>query len=152
MWLFDTEEEVLRQAKLSAEITHNHPEGIKGAQAVALAVYLARKGEAKETVLERMRDYYPTFTKPQLGGNPFNETCQGTLPICLGIIEISSEYEEAIRYAIAVGGDSDTIGAIVGAIAEAIWGVPDMMKPTALAYLPEDMMDIYTQFVEKTAK
>ena len=151
-WLFDTEEEVLSQAKLSAEITHNHPEGIKGAQAVALAVYLARKGEAKEAVLERMREYYPTFTKPQLGGNPFNETCQGTLPICLGIIERANDFEEALRYAIAVGGDSDTIGAIVGAIAEAIWGVPDMMKPTALAYLPEDMMDIYTQFVEKTAK
>ena len=103
-WLFDTEEEVLRQAKLSAEITHNHPEGIKSAQAVALAVYLARKGEAKEAILVRMRDYYPTFTTPQLGRNPFNETCQGTLPICLGIIERANDFEEAIRYAIAVGG------------------------------------------------
>ena len=151
-WLFDTEEEALHQAKLSAEITHNHPEGIKGAQAVALAVYLARKGEAKEAILERMRDYYPTFITPQLGRNPFNETCQGTLPICLGIIERANDFEEAIRYAIAVGGDSDTIGAIVGAIAEALWGIPEQIKQLALTYLPTDIMDIYTQFVEKTAK
>ena len=151
-WLFDTEEEVLRQAKLSAETTHNHPEGIKGAQAVALAVYLARKGEAKEVILERMRDYYPTFTTPKLGRNPFNETCQGTLPICLGIIERANDFEEALRYAIAVGGDSDTIGAIVGAIAEALWGIPEQIKQLALTYLPTDIIDIYTQFVEKTAK
>ena len=151
-WLFDTEEEVLSQAKLSAEITHNHPEGIKGAQAVALAIYLARKGEAKEAILKRMRDYYPTFTKPQLGGNPFNETCQGTLPICLGIIERANDLEEALRYAIAVGGDSDTIGAIVGAMAEAIWGIPEAIKAEALTYLPTDIMYIYDQFVEQTAK
>ena len=151
-WLFNTEEEVLHQAKLSAEITHNHPEGIKGAQAVALAVYLARKGEAKEAVLERMREYYPTFTTPRLGANPFNETCQGTLPICLGIIDKANDFEEALRYAIAVGGDSDTIGAIVGAIAEAIWGIPEAIKAEALTYLPTDIMYIYDQFVEKTAK
>ena len=151
-WLFNTEEEVLHQAKLSAEITHNHPEGIKGAQAVALAVYLARKGEAKEAVLERMREYYPTFTTPRLGANPFNETCQGTLPICLGIIAKATSFEEALRYAIAVGGDSDTIGAIVGGMAEAIWGVPEAIKAEALTYLPTDIMYIYDQFVEQTAK
>ena len=151
-WLFNTEEEVLEQAKLSAEITHNHPEGIKGAQAVALAVFLARKGETKEAVLERMRDYYPTFTTPRLGANPFNETCQGTLPICLGIIDKANDFEEALRYAIAVGGDSDTIGAIVGAMAEAIWGIPEAIKATALQYLPTDIMNIYAQFVAKTTK
>ena len=151
-WLFDTEEEVLEQAKLSAEITHNHPEGIKGAQAVALAVFLARKGETKEAILERMREYYPTFTTPHLGANPFNETCQGTLPICLGIIDKANDFEEALRYAIAVGGDSDTIGAIVGAMAEAIWGIPEQIKQIALTYLPTDIMDIYTQFVKRTMK
>ena len=150
-WLFDTEEEVLEQAKLSAEITHNHPEGIKGAQAVAMAIYLCRKGMSKEAMLEVMRGYYPTFTEPRLGKNPFNETCQGTLPICLGIIERANDFEEAIRYAIAVGGDSDTIGAIVGGIAEAIWGVPYTIKAKALEYLPTDIMHIYAQFVEKMA-
>ena len=150
-WLFDTEEEVLHQAKLSAEFTHNHPEGIKGAQAVALAIYLARKGEAKEAILERMRNYYPTFTEPQLGQNPFKATCQSTLPVCLGIIERANDFEEAIRYAIAVGGDSDTIGAIVGSIAEALWGVPEHIKEDAVGYLTEEFMSIYTQFVARTA-
>ena len=151
-WLFDTEEEVLHQAKLSAEITHNHPEGIKGAQAVALAIYLARKGETKEMILERMRYYYPTFTEPRLGANPFNETCQGTLPICLGIIERANNFEEAIRYAIAVGGDSDTIGAIVGAIAEALWDIPEGIKAKAVEYLTDDIKEVYAQFVERVTR
>lgn len=121
-WLFDTEEEVMEQAKQSAQITHNHEEGVKGAQAVALAIYLCRHGVDKVKMLNRIRTLYPTFVEPQLGRNVFNETCQGTLPICLGIIEKANNFEEAIRYAIAVGGDSDTIGAIVGAIAESLWG------------------------------
>ena len=150
-WLFDTEEEVLEQAKQSAEITHNHPEGIKGAQAAALAIYLCRKGMSKEAMLKHMHAYYPTFTEPRLGANPFIETCQGTLPICFGIIEKATNFEEALRYAIAVGGDSDTIGAIVGGMAEAIWDVPETIKIQALEYLPAEIMDIYTQFVMRTA-
>ena len=131
-WLFNNEEEVLEQAKKSAEITHNHPEGIKGAQAVALAVYLGRIGYPKQAILERMREFYPEFEEPVLGGNSFNETCQGTLPICLGIIEKANNFEEAIRYSIAVGGDSDTIGAIVGAIAEPIFGIPHWIEYKAI--------------------
>lgn len=151
-WLFDSEEEVLEQAKQSAAITHNHPEGVKGAQATALAVYLGRKGVSKEVILERMREYYPAFKEPRLGANPFDETCQGTLPICLGIIEKAGSFEEALRYAIAVGGDSDTIGAIVGAMAEALWGVPEEIGTAALAYLPEEMKGVYTKFLKKIAK
>lgn len=145
-WLFNDEEEVLEEAKKSAEITHNHPEGIKGAQAVALAVFMGSKGCSKEEILERMKDFYPVFVEPKLGANPFNETCQGTLPICLGIIEKANNFEEAIRYAVAVGGDSDTIGAIVGAIAETIWGIPQWMQNTALGYFYEDMLEIYGYF------
>lgn len=148
-WLFDTKEEILEQAKKSAEITHNHPEGIKGAQAVALAVYLGRTGVPKSDILMDMSQFYPTFVAPLLGQNKFDETCQGTLPICLGIIYASNNFEEAIRYAIAVGGDSDTIGAIVGAIAEVIWGIPESMQRTAFRYLPDDMMNIYGQFYNK---
>lgn len=151
-WLHDTEEEVLEQAKQSAAITHNHPEGIKGAQATALAVYLGRRDSSKEVILERMKEYYPTFIEPRLGANPFNETCQGTLPICLGIIAKATTFEEAIRYAIAVGGDSDTIGAIVGSMAEALWGVPEEIGTAALAYLPEEMKEVYTKFLEKVTK
>ena len=148
-WLCDTEEEVLEQARQSAEITHNHPEGIKGAQAVAMAIYLCRKGMGKETMLGRMRAYYPTFTEPKLGMNPFDETCQGTLPICLGIIEKATNFEEAIRYAIAVGGDSDTIGAIVGSMAEALWGIPEEIRAKAIEYLPAEMVEVYTIFLKK---
>ena len=148
-WLFDTAEEVLEQAERSAAITHNHPEGIKGAQAVALAIFLARQGMSKEEVLAEMKRYYPTFVKPVLGRNPFDETCLGTLPICLGIIEKANGFEEALRYAIAVGGDSDTIGAIVGGIAEALWGIPEEMKVAALEFLPDDMKAVYAQFAER---
>ena len=145
-WLFNTREEVMEQAKCSAEITHNHPEGVKGAQAVALAVFMGRRGVAKRDIMDEMRRFYPAFDEPRLGMNSFNETCQGTLPICLGIIERANSFEEAIRYAIAVGGDSDTIGAIVGAIAEAIWGVPEEIARTALTYLPHDIRTVYDDF------
>lgn len=145
-WLFNDEEEVLEEAKKSAEITHNHPEGIKGAQAVALAVFMGSKGCSKEEILERMKEFYPVFVEPKLGANPFNETCQGTLPICLGIIEKANNFEEAIRYAIAVGGDSDTIGAIVGAIAEPIWGIPRWMQQVVTGYFDEDIFDMYYEF------
>lgn len=147
-WLFDSKEKVLEQAKKSAEITHNHPEGIKGAQAVALAVYLGRKGILKDVILTEMSLLYPIFVTPLLGRNQFDATCQGTLPICLGIIRQSNSFEEAIRYAVAVGGDSDTIGAIVGAISEAIWGIPEHIKTTASRFLPDDIMNIYGQFYQ----
>ena len=119
---------------------------MKGAQAVALAVFMGRGGVAKRDIMEEMHRFYPTFEEPLLGRNSFNETCQGTLPICLGIIERANSFEEAIRYAIAVGGDSDTIGAIVGAIAESIWGVPDEISRTALTYLPCDIRTVYDDF------
>lgn len=151
-WLFSTRDEVMEQAKHSAEITHNHPEGVKGAQAVALSVFLGRGGVAKHDILEEMHRFYPTFYEPRLGMNPFNETCQGTLPICLGIIERANSFEEAIRYAIAVGDDSDTIGAIVGAIAEAIWGVPEEIYRTALTYLPHDIRRVYDDFCKAIAR
>ena len=137
-WLFDTLEQVEEDATKSALPTHNHPEGIKGAVATASAIFLARI-QGKESMLEAMRSYYLQWKEPRLGENPFDETCQGTMPVVFGIIDKANSFEEAIRYAIAVGGDSDTIGAIVGGIAEAIWGVPEWMQAEALRYLPYDM-------------
>ena len=136
----------------SWEVGRDHTQssrGIKGAQAVAMAIYFCRKGMSREAMLGRMRAYYPTFTEPKLGMNPFNETCQGTLPICLGIIAKATGFEEALRYAIAVGGDSDTIGAIVGSIAEALWGIPEEIRAKAMEYLPAEMVEVYTIFLEK---
>ena len=143
-WLFDTIEEVRIEAEKTALPTHNHPEGIKGAVATAEAIFLARK-HGKDYMLKQIEQYYPIWKEPVLGSNKFDETCQGTMPVVFGIINKATSFEEAIRYAIAVGGDSDTIGAIVGSIAEAIWGIPDNMKAKALAYLPQDMIAVLKQ-------
>lgn len=143
-WLFDTIEEVRIEAEKTALPTHNHPEGIKGAVATAEAIFLARK-YGKTEMLAAMTQYYPQWVEPMLGNNRFDETCQGTMPVVFGIINKATSFEEAIRYAIAVGGDSDTIGAIVGSIAEAIWGIPDNIKAKALAYLPQDMIAVLKQ-------
>ena len=144
-WLFDSLEQVVNEAVKSAMPTHNHPQGIKGAVATASAVYIART-EGKAAMLDAIKNYYPQWVEPRLGENTFNETCQGTMPIVFGIINKATNFEEAIRYAIAVGGDSDTIGAIVGSIAEAIWGIPEQMKSEAMRYLPDDMVAIIEQF------
>lgn len=143
-WLFDTIEEVRIEAEKTALPTHNHPEGIKGAVATAEAIFLARK-HGKDYMLKQMEQYYPIWKEPVLGSNKFDETCQGTMPAVFGIINKATSFEEAIRYAIAVGGDSDTIGAIVGSIAEAIWEIPDSIKAKALAYLPQDMIAVLKQ-------
>lgn len=144
-WWFDTLEEVQTEAKHTALPTHNHPEGIKGAVATATAIFLARK-HGKSAMLNAMKNFYPTWIEPLLEGNPFNETCQGTLPVVFGIINKANNFEEALRYAIAVGGDSDTIGAIVGAIAEAIWGIPEETSQKALSYLPETMRKVIEDY------
>ena len=147
-WLFDSLEQVVNEAVKSAMPTHNHPEGIKGAVATASAVYIART-EGKTAMLDAIKSYYPQWVEPRLGENTFNETCQGTMPIVFGIINKATNFEEAIRYAIAVGGDSDTIGAIVGGIAEAIWGVPHHIQTVALKYLPDEMVAIVKQYCDR---
>lgn len=144
-WWFDTLEEVQAEAEKTALPTHNHPEGIKGAVATATAIFLARK-YGKNSMLKAMTEYYPTWVEPLLGQNRFDETCQGTMPVVFGIINKANSFEEAIRYAIAVGGDSDTIGAIVGSIAEAIWEIPTKIEKKALEYLPLDMQIIISTF------
>lgn len=147
-WLFDTLEQVEAEATKSALPTHNHPEGIKGAVATASAIFLART-EGKKAMLEAMRRYFPEWPEPRLGSFHFDETCQGTMPMVFGIVNKATSFEEAIRYAIAVGGDSDTIGAIVGGIAEAIWGVPEEMQAQAMRYLPDDMERVVAQFYSR---
>lgn len=144
-WLFDTLEEVQAEAEKTALPTHNHPEGIKGAVATATAIFLARK-YGKVEMLKAITKYYPSWVEPLLGQNRFNPTCQGTMPVVFGIINKANSFEEAIRYAIAVGGDSDTIGAIVGSIAEAIWGIPEAIYKKALEYLPGTMDGVIEDF------
>ena len=146
-WWFDTLEEVRAEAEKTALPTHNHPEGIKGAVATAEAIFLARK-YGKREMLMAMTNYYPQWVEPLLGRNRFDETCQGTMPVVFGIISKANSFEEAIRYAISVGGDSDTIGAIVGSIAEAIWGIPEHIYQKALEYLPGTMDVVISNFFQ----
>lgn len=146
-WLFDNTAYIILEATKTAIITHNHPEGIKGAVATALAIYHARK-HGKVAMLMAMKDFYPTWIEPAIGRCKFDETCQGTMPVVFGILNKANSFEETIRWAVAVGGDSDTIAAIVGSIAEAIWGIPEEIKENALTYLPEEMIKVVGFFNE----
>ncbi len=122
---FDSEAEVLEEARRSAECTHDHPEGIKGAQAVALAVYLARMGADKETIRRRIQgefEYNLSRTIDQIRPSySFNGTCQGSVPHAVVAFLDSTSYEDALRNAISLGGDSDTQACIAGGIAEAYY-------------------------------
>jgi ADP-ribosylglycohydrolase len=125
-WLFDTADEVLLEAKRSAEVTHNHPEGIKGAQAVALSIFMARKGTTKEeirnTIAKRFNyDLFHTISeiRPFI---KFDVTCQGSVPPAIIAFLDSDSVLDAIKLAVSMGGDCDTQAAIAGGIAEAFYG------------------------------
>lgn len=146
----------LDEAKLLSKkvtsVTHNHPEGIKGAEATAVAIFLARSGKNLEEIKQYINDnYYPMdFTLDEIREDyVFNETCQGTVPQALMAFFESKDYEDAIRNAISIGGDSDTIGAITGGIAEAYYGIPDEIKSQGLSFLDDDLRAIVNRFNEK---
>lgn len=148
----DTLEEAMLLSKKVTEVTHNHPEGLKAAEATVVAIYMARTGS---TILE-IRDYinkhyYPmNFTLDGIRDTyEFNETCQDTVPQAIMAFLESTDFEDAIRNAISIGGDSDTLAAITGGIAEAYYGVPDDMRKNALDYLDERLMKILIEFENK---
>ena len=157
-WAFDTLEETLEAAKQSAEITHNHPEGIKGAQATAACIYLARTGKSKEHIKEYVETtfgYNLSRTCDEIRPvYQFDGSCQGTVPESIIAFLESTDYESAIRLTVSLGGDSDTMGAITGAIAEAYYGgVPEHIKQEVLKRLPDEFIDVmsrfYRRFVER---
>lgn len=123
---FDTVDEVLAQAERSAVVTHDHPEGIKGAQAVALAVLLARTGSPKDAIRDAIADrfgYRLDVPLAEIGpAYAFDVTCQGSVPQAITAFLESDDFEDAIRKAIALGGDSDTIASMAGGIAQAYYG------------------------------
>ena len=141
--------------------THNHPEGIKGAQAVVTAIHDCLEmhhlyehiglDEIMNHGLKRAINHfgYSIDIKLEDVQNRFDETCQGTVPVAFWIISQSDSFEDAIRKAVSLGADADTLGAIVGSIAEAIWGIPEWMKKKALSYLPKDMRDVLTAFCQE---
>ncbi len=153
-FVFDTIGEVLDGAKRSAEVTHNHPEGIKGAQAVASAVFLARKGTTKQDIktyietafryaldepLDEIREHYG-----------FDVTCAGSVPQAIRAFLESVDYEDAVRKAVSIGGDSDTIACIAGAIAHAFYRViPAEILTKVETILDERLNRIVGEFLEK---
>lgn len=154
---FDDEAQVLEAAKATALPTHNHPEGIKGAQTVALAIFKAlvynrasyqdapmHIDEILQACVE-FSDYDINMPKSSVM-NKFDETCQGTVPVALKIISMAANFEDAIRMAVSLGADADTLGAIVGSIAEAIWGIPLEMRMDFKYLLPEDMHRVIIDF------
>lgn len=158
-WAFRHSSSMLSKATLSAACTHNHPEGIKGARTVALAIHTALELKRSHDTfgpaqLQHLLDTCATFSGYNLHirradvQNHFDETCQGTVPVALWIIGQSRSFEDAVRRAVSLGADADTLGAIVGSIAEAIWGIPDEMATEALTYLPDEMRAIVTRFYQ----
>jgi ADP-ribosylglycohydrolase len=153
-WAYSSLEETLAQAKRSAEVTHNHPEGIKGAQATAAAVYLARTGESKQAIKNYIVDnfgYNLDLTLDEIRPDyDFDESCQGSVPEAIIAFFESSDYENALRLAISIGGDSDTIGCITGGIAEAFYGnVPDAIVKEVLTRLPPEFIALSASFALK---
>jgi len=150
-WFFHNEDEVLREAKKSAEVSHNHPEGIKGAQAVALSVFLSRNGVSKKDItqsIQKIFDYDLGRTLKEIRTTySFHETCQETVPEAIICFLESTDFESAVRNAVTLGGDSDTLACISGAIAEAFYGyIPQKISKIALMKLPRNMKEIVHQF------
>lgn len=148
-WVAEGLEEAERLARLTAIVTHNHPEGVKGAQAIAGATYLAAEGATKAHIRDYIvKEYYPlnrTLDEIRLTYK-FDATCQGSVPQAITAFLESTDFEDAIRNAVSIGGDSDTIAAMCGAVAEAFYGIPDEIYDTALSFLDNDLLDIYDEF------
>lgn len=149
-WLYDTLEDTRAKARLTAEVTHNHPEGIKGAEATAGAIFLARTGHSKDEI----RDYIVKEFGYDLSRSCDRirpeyrhvESCQGTVPEAITAFLEGSDFEDVIRTAVSLGGDCDTLTCIAGSIAEAFFGVPEQLKDECRSRLPKDMLDILGRF------
>ncbi|SHL70170.1 ADP-ribosylglycohydrolase [Xylanibacter ruminicola] len=148
-------DEVLDAAAATAIPSHNHDEGIKGAQTVALAIFRALQfGEKAPKHVKEILEECVQFSGYDINiykadvVNRFDETCQGTVPVALWIIGQSTSFEDAVRKAVSLGADADTLGAIVGSIAEAIWGIPLDIRKSIKRFLPEEMNDIVIEFYE----
>ena len=149
-------EEALALAKVSAEVTHNHPEGIKGAQATAAAIFLARRGKSKQEIRDYVAQTFnydlsrtldeirPTFT--------FDETCQRTVPEAITCFMEGKDYEDVVRLSVALAGDADTIAAIAGSISSAVDEVPNGITQQVIALLSEEFCTTLLRFNELVAK
>jgi ADP-ribosylglycohydrolase len=150
-WAFNTIDEVLAEAEKSALPTHNHSEGIKGAQATALAILFARQGMKKEEIRDAITERFAYDLNRTVDSiRPdyhFNETCQETVPEALIAFFDASDYEDTLRKAISLGGDADTLACIAGSVAEAYYaGIPQSMVEEVVRCLPPDLLEVVEQF------
>ena len=149
-WLFDDLETVRHMARLSAEVTHNHPEGIKGAEATASAIYLARTGSTKEQIKAYMEDafgYDLSRTCDEIRPTYHHvESCQETVPEAITAFLEGESFEDVIRTAVSLGGDCDTLTCIAGSIAEGFYGVPENLKQQCRNRLPEPLLEVLLKF------
>ena len=149
-WLGKDVDSVLRLAKLTAEVTHNHPDGIRGAQATAVCIYMARKGFDKKTMKNYVMEefgYDLTRTCDEIRpGYHHVESCQQTVPEAITAFLEGEDFEDVIRTAVSLGGDCDTLTCIAGSIAEAFYGIPPVIALQALHKLPDRMRQVIQDF------
>ena len=149
-WLFDSLEQVEEYALISARVTHNHPEGIKGAKATAAAIFMARTGKSKADIkqyVEWKYDYNLGRTLDEIRPAYHHvESCQETVPEAIIAFLESLDFEDAVRKAVSLGGDSDTLTAITGSIAEGFYGIPDDLTQKALSMLDQPLLAIVNRW------
>lgn len=148
---FDDREDVLREAAASAAMTHNHPEGIKGAQATALAIFLGRQTASKEAIRHEIGKTFNYDLERSIEsirpGYSFDVSCQGSVPEAIIAFLDSTSWEDAVRNAVSLGGDSDTLACIAGGVAEAWYGeVPADVQQQVTRLLPQELLDILQRF------
>ena len=155
-WLYDNIDDVRHVARLSAEITHNHPEGIKGAESVASTIFLARQGKSKEDIKKYIEDefgYDLNRSCDEIRPNYHHvESCMETVPEAITAFLEGSDFEDVIRTAISLGGDCDTIAAIAGSIAEAHYVITEDIKRECIHRLSAELLDVITEFEIKLKK
>jgi len=149
-WLYDDVDTTRKIAAITADVTHNHPEGIKGAEATASAIFLARNGSSKDEIKEyiiREFGYDLSRTCDEIRPTYHHvESCQETVPEAITAFLEGTNFEDVIRIAVSLGGDCDTLTCIAGGIAEAFYGVPNEMKDTCLSKLPDDIIAVIKRF------
>ena len=149
-WLANTADDAAELGELTAIPTHNHPLGIKAAKLTAELIWCARNGDSMEKLRTRTQEEYDLPVLNEIRPTyEFDVTSQGTMPVSLAAFFESTDFEDSIRNAISVGGDSDTIAAITGSIAEAYYGVPDKIWNEAKAFLNNDLLKTIDRFYKK---
>ncbi len=155
-WLYGSLEETRRHARLTADVTHDHTEGIKGAEATASAIFMARSGASKDEIkayIVREFGYDLSRTCDEIRpGYHHDESCQRTVPEAVTAFLEGTDFEDVIRTAVSLGGDCDTLTCIAGSIAEAFYGVPEEMKAECRKRLPEDMLEVLDRWHQVTGR